>query len=55
MKTTEEIVASIRSWAIKRIRDKSVSYGDARSIVGEYYEWLNPSTEQVEVMSLGDV
>lgn len=55
MKTTEEIVASIRTWAIGRIRNKSVPYDDARSIVGEYYEWLEPSSEQIEVMSVLDV
>lgn len=52
MKSTEEIVVSIRDWAIDRIREKSLSYADARSLVGEYYEWLEPSSKEIEVMSL---
>lgn len=52
MKSTEEIVVSIRDWAIDRIREKSLSYADARALVGEYYEWLELSSGEVEVLSL---
>ena len=52
MRTTEEIVIETRSWAICRIKDKTVSYEDARAIVGEFYEWLEPSEDPIEIISL---
>ena len=49
--TTEDIVAHVRSWSLDRAADRSISKQDARAILAEFYEWIEPE-ENLEVMSI---
>ena len=49
--TTEDIVAHVRDWSLERAADKSVSRDDARSILAEFYEWIDPEDDEIEVYS----
>lgn len=50
--TTEDIVAHVRSWSIDRAGDKSISKTDARAILAEFYEWIEPEDGEIEIVSL---
>jgi len=50
--TTEDIVAHIREWSIDRAADKSVLKEDARAILAEFYEWIEPESDELEIVSL---
>ena len=49
--TTEEIVGHLMEWSLKRAADKSVSRDDARSILAEFYEWIDPEDDEIEIYS----
>ena len=50
--TTEDIVAHVRNWSLERSADKSVSREDARAILAEFYEWIEPKDDEIEIVSL---
>ena len=50
--TTEDIVAHVRGWSLDRAADMSISKEDARSILAEFYEWIEPEDSELEIMSL---
>ena len=50
--TTEDIVSHIREWSIERVADKSVSREDARAVLEEFYEWIEPEDKEMEILSL---
>jgi hypothetical protein len=50
--TTEDIVAHVREWSLNRIADKSIVRGDAKAILAEFYEWIDPEDTELEVISL---
>ena len=50
--TTEDIVSYIREWSIERVADKSVSREDALAVLEEFYEWIEPEDEEIEIFSL---
>jgi len=50
--TTEDIVAHVRSWSLDRAADKSVLKEDARAILAEFYEWIEPEDDELEIVSL---
>jgi hypothetical protein len=49
--TTEDIVAHLRDWSLERAADKSVSRDDARAIIEEFCEWIDPEDDEIEVYS----
>lgn len=50
--TTEDIVSHIREWSIERVADKSISKEDARAVLEEFYEWIEPEDKEIEIFSL---
>ena len=50
--TTEDIVAHVRTWSLDRAADMSVPKDDARAILAEFYEWIEPEEEDLEIISL---
>jgi hypothetical protein len=50
--TTEDIVAHVRSWSLDRAADMSVNKEDARAILAEFYEWIEPEDDELEIVSL---
>jgi hypothetical protein len=50
--TTEDIVAHVREWSLDRAADKSISKTDARAILAEFYEWIEPEEEELDILSL---
>ena len=50
--TTEDIVAHVRGWSLDRAADKSISKTDARAILAEFYEWIEPEDDELEIVSL---
>ena len=49
---TEDIVAHVREWSLERAADKSVSEENARAILAEFYEWIDPEGDELEIVSL---
>jgi hypothetical protein len=49
--TTEEIVGHLRDWSLERAADKSVSRDDARAIIEEFCEWIDPEDDEIEIYS----
>ena len=49
--TTEDIVAHVRDWSLERAADKSVSRDDARAIIEEFCEWIDPEDDEIEIYS----
>jgi hypothetical protein len=49
--TTEEIVGHLRDWSLERAADKSVSRDDARAIIAEFCEWIDPEDDEIEIYS----
>ena len=50
--TTEDIVAHVRSWSLDRAADMSINKEDARAILAEFYEWIEPEGDELEIVSL---
>ena len=50
--TTEDIVSHIREWSIERVADKSVSREDARAVLEEFYEWIEPEDKEIKILSI---
>jgi len=50
--TTEEIVAHVRTWSLDRAADMSIPKEDARAILAEFYEWIEPENDKLEIFSL---
>jgi type IV secretory pathway ATPase VirB11/archaellum biosynthesis ATPase len=50
--TTEDIVAHVRSWSLDRAADMSIPKEDARAILAEFYEWIEPEDDKLEIVSL---
>lgn len=50
--TTEDIVSHVRSWSLDRAADMSVDKEDARAILAEFYEWIEPEGDELEIVSL---
>jgi hypothetical protein len=50
--TTEDIVAHVREWSLDRAADKNVSIDDARAILAEFYEWIDPDESELEIISI---
>jgi 3-polyprenyl-4-hydroxybenzoate decarboxylase len=50
--TTEDIVAHVRSWSLDRAADMSVPKEDARAILAEFYEWIEPEDDELEIVSM---
>jgi hypothetical protein len=50
--TTEDIVIHVREWSLERAADKSISKEDARSILAEFYEWIEPEDEEINIISI---
>ena len=50
--TTEDIVAHVRSWSLDRAADMSIPKEDARAILAEFYEWIEPESDELEIVSL---
>ena len=50
--TTEDIVAHVREWSLDRAADKSISNTDARAILAEFYEWIEPEGDELDILSL---
>ena len=53
METTEEIVGYLTEWCRDRIRYSLLDDDDARALVSEWMEWLEPDA-MVEVISLSE-
>ena len=49
---TEDIVAHVREWSLDRAADMSIDKEDARAILAEFYEWIEPEDNELEIMSL---
>ena len=50
--TTEDIVAHVREWSLDRAADMNVDKEDARAILAEFYEWIEPDDDELEIVSL---
>ena len=50
--TTEDIVAHVREWSLDRAADMSITKEDARAILAEFYEWIEPDGDELEIVSL---
>ena len=50
--TTEDIVAHVRTWSLDRAADMSINKEDARAILAEFYEWIEPEDDELEIVSL---
>jgi len=50
--TTEDIVAHVRGWSLDRAADMSINKEDARAILAEFYEWIEPESDELEIVSL---
>ena len=50
--TTEDIVSHVRSWSLDRAADMSIPKEDARAILAEFYEWIEPDGDELEIVSL---
>jgi hypothetical protein len=50
--TTEDIVAHVRNWSLDRAADMTIHKEDARAILAEFYEWIEPDGDELEIVSL---
>ena len=50
--TTEDIVAHVREWSLDRAANMDVNKEDARAILAEFYEWIEPEGDELEIVSL---
>lgn len=61
-KTTEDIVAHVREWAIDRVGDLHEEFyknqknmrnlDDACAVYQEFAEWIEPETKELDILSL---
>jgi len=49
---TEDIVAHVREWSLDRAADMTINKEDARAILAEFYEWIEPEDNELEIVSL---
>ena len=52
---TEALVAHIREWSIDTIESKRTRVEDQLAIMEEFYEWINPDTDDLEIVSLEEI
>ena len=50
--TTEDIVGHIREWSLDRVANMDLHKEDARAILAEFYEWIEPEGDELEIVSL---
>jgi len=50
--TTEDIVAHVRTWYLDRAANMDIHKEDARAILAEFYEWIEPEDDELEIVSL---
>ena len=50
--TTEDIVGHIREWSLDRAANMDIHKEDARAILAEFYEWIEPDGDELEIVSL---
>ena len=50
--TTEDIIVHVRKWSLERAANKSISKTDARAILEEFYEWIEPEENEIDILSL---
>ena len=50
--TTEDIVAHVRGWSLDRAANMDISKQDACAILAEFYEWIEPEGDELEIVSL---
>jgi hypothetical protein len=50
--TTEDIVGHIREWSLDRAANMDIHKEDARAILAEFYEWIEPEGDELEIVSL---
>ena len=50
--TTEDIVTHIRDWSLDRASNMDIEKEDARAILAEFYEWIEPEGDELEIVSL---
>lgn len=59
MKTTEEVVAHVRSWALDRIESYNAlgvdRIYDQMAIIDEFHEWLIPEDEDIDIISIDEI
>ena len=55
MVETEDIVAHVRGWSLDRAADMTVDKSDARAILAEFYEWIEPESSELEIVSLDEI
>ena len=53
--TTEDIVAHVREWSLDRAANMDIPKEDARAILAEFYEWIEPEGDELEIVSLEQV
>jgi hypothetical protein len=53
-KTTEEIALHLTEWCRHRIKTAKLNKNDARSLCAEWYEWLDPEEDTLEIFSLNE-
>ena len=54
MMETEEIVSTIRDWALDRF-DDNLPIGDSLAIYQEFAEWIEPQGEELEIVTLDEI
>ena len=50
--TTEDIIVHVRDWSLERAANKKISIEDARAILEEFYEWIEPEGDELDIFSL---
>jgi hypothetical protein len=50
--TTEDIVAHVREWSLDRAADMTIGKEDARAILAEFYEWIEPEGDELDIMCI---
>jgi hypothetical protein len=50
--TTEDIVSHVRGWSLERVANKNISKEDARAVLAEFYEWIEPEDDELELFLL---
>ena len=50
--TTEDIVIHVREWSLNRIEKVNPNSLNAKAIYCEFEEWIDPETEELEIVSL---
>ena len=51
LRKTEDAVADARAWSINRLDSDDISMDDAKALIEEFREWIDPEDE-VQIMSL---